>query len=56
MTTALALLASTYLLGCKDPQAVADKKALEHRNRSAGQKARWRKARNTKVKGCGDEK
>jgi hypothetical protein len=37
--------------GCKDPQAVADKKALEHRNRSAGQKARWRKARNAEITG-----
>lgn len=32
--------------GCKDPQVVAERKAREFANRSAGQKARWAKASN----------
>lgn len=31
--------------GCKDPQVIAEKKAKEFANRSAGQKARWAKAK-----------
>ena len=31
--------------GCKDPKKIAEKKALEFANRSAGQKARWAKRR-----------
>ena len=38
--------------GCKDPQVIAEKKAREFLNRSAGQKARWAKASNeTKITG-----
>ena len=29
--------------GCKDPQVIAEKKAQEFANRSAGQKSRWAK-------------
>lgn len=32
--------------GCKDPLVIADRKAREFSNRSAGQKARWTKASN----------
>jgi hypothetical protein len=31
--------------GCKDPQVIAEKKAKEFATRSAGQKARWAKAK-----------
>ena len=31
--------------GCKDPQVIAAKEARKFANRSAGQKARWAKAR-----------
>lgn len=37
--------------GCKDPQAIAAKRAREFANRSAGQKARWAKASNDTAKG-----
>jgi len=37
--------------GCKDPLVIAEKKAREFANRSAGQKARWTKASNSELSG-----